>query len=119
VHHCVSTSVQELAPQDAKGGYQRPSYSFGGKIGDPEHPMMQNRCAQPPNRLYAVVIFDVQSEPHSTTFMHRGQQLILISVVQVSLVCGQCLPLVPQSDVSDGNSQPVLVHVLHMATGRC
>ena len=36
--------MQELAPQDAQGGYQRPSYAFGSKIGDPTFPVEANRC---------------------------------------------------------------------------
>eukprot|EP00892_Ulva_mutabilis_P010512 jgi/Ulvmu1/7833/UM004_0062.1 len=37
------TMMQELAPQDVKGGYQRPSYSFGNSIGDPKFPVHKNR----------------------------------------------------------------------------
>lgn len=37
--------LQELAPQDVKGGYNRPGYSFGSAIGDPKFPAEQGRCA--------------------------------------------------------------------------
>jgi len=30
--------MAELAPQDKTGSYQRPSYTFDGKIGTPQHP---------------------------------------------------------------------------------
>lgn len=44
-HACsVGRLVQELAPQDVKGGYQRPSYTFGSGIGDPKFPAEQGRC---------------------------------------------------------------------------
>ena len=47
-HHHVTKPetchVQELAPQDAKGGYQRPSYAFDSRIGDTQFPIAQNRC---------------------------------------------------------------------------
>lgn len=40
----AAAGVQELAPQDTKGGYQRPSYAFGGRIGkDDEWPAVAGR----------------------------------------------------------------------------
>lgn len=38
--------AQELAPQDAKGVYQRPSYSFGNNIGEPQFPLVPNRSVE-------------------------------------------------------------------------
>lgn len=42
------TMIRELAPQDSKGAYQRPGYSFGGVIGSPEFPVSSNpvTCGQ-------------------------------------------------------------------------
>lgn len=42
IYH-LGSDVQELAPQDAKGGYQRPSYAFGNRIGSPGFPLERNR----------------------------------------------------------------------------
>ena len=35
--------MAELAPQDEKGGYSRPKYSFGGVLGGPEFPFQAGR----------------------------------------------------------------------------
>jgi hypothetical protein len=35
------TAVKELAPQDAKGAYARPSYAFAGEVGSAEFPVSE------------------------------------------------------------------------------